>query len=180
MTDVFRAIVAADHARLAAPLDNLIQYADHPHRRQRKVNFNPETFPVEVVQHVEQPEAATIDQRIVHEVDRPHFVDPRRHRQRLRYFPHQPFLRLDPQVQLQLPADPAHPLVVPGEILHVAQMQEAQPEPPVPERRRQSDQPVHDQGILIHPPGHATVRRLAQIERLAGMPDAGSARIDHR
>lgn len=54
------------------------------------------------------------------------------------------------------------------------------PEPPVPERRRQSDQPVRDQVVLIQPPGHATVRHLAQIERLAGMPDAGSARIDHR
>ena len=47
------------------------------------------------------------------------------------FVPLQPFLGLDPQVQLQLAVDPVDAFVVPAIALHVAQIQKTQPKAPV-------------------------------------------------
>src|SRR3546814_17042078 len=55
------------------------------------------------------------------EVHRPDLVNRLRHHQRLGLLAHQALLRLDPQVQLQLPVDAVNPLVVPAQALDVAE-----------------------------------------------------------
>lgn len=52
-TDVLRAIVAADRSWLAAPLDDLFQRTDHANRWQREIDLDPESFAIEVAQHIE-------------------------------------------------------------------------------------------------------------------------------
>lgn len=47
-TDVFGTVVAAKDARLAAPLDDLLQRPDYPGRRQRQVDFDPQSLCVVV------------------------------------------------------------------------------------------------------------------------------------
>src|SRR5471032_891658 len=122
--DVFRPVVAADHQRLAAPLNDLIERTYDTLGRQREVHLDTQTFPVEIVDHVKQPNAAPVAQLVVHEVHRPNLVDRRRNRQRQWAFAYQALARLYPQVQLQRPIDPIDALVVPLKALHVAQIQE--------------------------------------------------------
>ena len=59
-TDVFRSIVTADLDGLSSPFNDLIQSPYDALRRQRQVYFNAKTFPVVIVNHIEQPVAATI------------------------------------------------------------------------------------------------------------------------
>src|SRR5690606_39231480 len=73
--DVFRTVVTANGFRLAAPFDDLFQRADHALRRQREVDFDAEPLAVVVVNDVEQSEAASVSQLVVHEVHRPGLVD---------------------------------------------------------------------------------------------------------
>src|SRR5690606_15194800 len=77
-------------------------------------------------------------------------------------------------VQLQLPVDAVDALVVPAEALHVAQVQEAQAKAPVAIRRGQAHQPVGDPGVFLACLGLVAVAGLADLEGLAGMPDARS------
>jgi len=53
---------------LATPLDDLLQRTNHPCRGQRWVDVNPQPFAIEVIEDIEQPEAATIGLLVVHEV----------------------------------------------------------------------------------------------------------------
>ena len=87
------------------------------------VDFDTQSLAVEIVQDVEQPDAATVTELVVHEVHCPALVDRFRNRQRLWLLAHDASFRLDSQVQLQLAVDPGDPLVVPGLVLDVAQVQ---------------------------------------------------------
>src|SRR5690606_25200523 len=85
---------------------------------------------------------------------------------------------LDPQVQLQLPVDAVDPLVVPAKPLDVAQVQEAKAKPPVAIGRGQPHQPVRNPGVLLAGLRLVAVTGLADLERLAGMPDIGAPALD--
>ena len=65
------------------------------------------------------------------------------------FVPLQPFLGLDPQVQLQLAVDPVDAFVVPAIALHVAQIQKTQPKAPACACCRQTFQPVRNLIVLI-------------------------------
>jgi len=67
-TDVFWAIVNTYYLWRTTPFDDLVQTAHNPQRRQREVNFNAQTVTIEVIQHVQRPEAPTIRKLILHEV----------------------------------------------------------------------------------------------------------------
>src|SRR3546814_9047835 len=69
-------------------------------------------------------------------------------------------------------------LVVPAQALDVAEVQEAQAKPPIAIRRGQPHQPVGDPGILLARLGLVAVAGLADLEGLAGMPDAGASAFD--
>lgn len=104
----------------------------------------------------------------MHEIHRPTFVDLLRFRQGLRLFTNDPLLRLNPQIQLELPVDSVHPLVVPVVAFHVAQEQVAQTKAPVTLIRRQPDQPIGNLGIFIAQPRLVTVKGLADAQIFAG------------
>ena len=169
--DVLGPVVAADHSRLAAPGHDLRQRADHAMRRQREVHLDAQGLAVEVVDHIKQPDAAPVFQLVVHEVHRPDLVAVLGHRERLWFLAHQALARLDAQVQLQLPVDPVHAFVVPGETAHVAQMQETQPEAPVAVVVGQAQQPLGNLVVLDATPGLVAVAGLADLKRLASSPD---------
>jgi len=63
--------------------EDLFQRPDHASRGQRQVDLDGQSFAIEVVEHVEQAEAATVAELVVHEVHRPDLVDRLAHRQRL-------------------------------------------------------------------------------------------------
>jgi len=67
-TDVLRSVVDLYGAWLAAPLDDPIEASGDAFGGQREVDLNAQAFPVEVVQHVQQPERTTITQSVGHEV----------------------------------------------------------------------------------------------------------------
>jgi hypothetical protein len=121
--DLVRAVVDTNGARSAAPFDDRGKAADDPLRRQRKVDLDAQTFAVEVIQHVQQPERPAVAKAIGHEVHRPDRVRGVRDRQRIRLVPFQPLEGLDPQVQLELAGDPVNPFVVPDAPLNVAKLQ---------------------------------------------------------
>ena len=129
--DVLRAVIATDRPWLATPIDDLLQRPDYPSAGQRQVDLDPQSFAAEVVQDVEQPEAMSVAELVVHEVHRPDLVDGLGHRQWLGPLAHQPLLRFDPQVQFELPVNPINPLVVPAEAFDIAQVQKAQAKAPV-------------------------------------------------
>ncbi|EFF45744.1 ISxac2 transposase [Xanthomonas citri pv. aurantifolii str. ICPB 10535] len=110
----------------------------------------------------------------------PDLVDGLGHRQRLGPLTHQPLLRLDPQVQLQLAVDPVDPLVIPAKALHVAQVQVAQAKAPVAMGGRQADQPVGDPGVLLAGLGLVAEAGLAHREGLAGVADVRAPARDCR
>jgi len=84
----------------------------------------------------------------MHEIHRPALVDGLRHRQRFRLLTNNPLSRLDPQIQLQLAVNAIDPLVIPSVALHVAQIQQAQPESPVALIVGQANQEIGDFDIL--------------------------------
>lgn len=114
----------------------------------------------------------------MHEILRPDLVDRSGHRQRFGLLAHQSLLWLDPQIQLQFPVDPVHPLVVPAQALHVAEVQEAQAEAPVSIRRCQSHQPIRDPGVLVRSLGLVPITGLTHLEGLAGVPDIRASAFD--
>jgi len=128
-TDVFGTVVTADCCGLSPPLDHLFQSADHPPRRQRQVGLDAQGLPVEVVDHIEDAEAAAVGELVMHEIHRPMMVNGGWHSQPLRRFAHQTLLRLDSQVQLQLAIDAIDALVIPAEALDVGQVQKNKPKP---------------------------------------------------
>lgn len=119
-TDVFRPVIAADCSRLATPLDDLLQGTDHASGWEREIDLDAQSFAVEVIQHVEQPEAAPVAELVVHEVHRPHLVDGIGHRQRLGPLAHDALPGLDAKIQFQLPVDTVDPFVIPAVALDIA------------------------------------------------------------
>ncbi len=157
---------------LAPPLDDLVETADHSLRRQREVDLNAERLTAEVVDDVEQPERSAISQLVMHEVHRPYCVDRLEHRQRLWFHSVHTLLRLEPSIQLQLPENPAHALMVPEKTLNVTQIQRAKTKAPVPLVLRQPQQPLGDLGILRIELRLITISTFAHTKRLAGQTDA--------
>lgn len=112
VADEFGAVVAVDHEGLSPPSRQRFQLAHDPCARQRRVDHAGETFPREVVDHVQHPEAATVVECIGDEVERPTLVRPlwdRRRRSRAQSpFPsaapahHQPFFLVEPIDALQI------------------------------------------------------------------------------
>ena len=83
-----------------------------------------------IVNDVEQADAASVFQAVMHEVHAPGDVGLGWHGQWLGLFSGQPLSRLDAQMELQLAIHPVNPLVVPTKALDVAQKQEAQAKAP--------------------------------------------------
>ena len=71
-----------------------------------------------------------------------------RHGQGFRLIALQPLAGFDPQVQFQLAVDAIDAFVVPRMALHVAQMQETQPEPPSLAGICQTDKQIGDLFVL--------------------------------
>ena len=65
----FGAIVGDDHAGIAAPFGDRIQFASGTFARDRVVHDGRQAFPAEVVDDTQDAEAASIDQRVRHEVE---------------------------------------------------------------------------------------------------------------
>ena len=70
-TDVFGAIVNTNGAGLSTPFNDAVQAPDDPLGGQGKVDLDAQSFTVEVVQHVQQPELAAVTQTVGHEGKRP-------------------------------------------------------------------------------------------------------------
>ena len=61
-----------------------VHRANHPLGRQREINVDPSASAIVVIEHVEQTKIPPIAQLVAHEILRPHLLDRRRHRERLR------------------------------------------------------------------------------------------------
>lgn len=94
-TDVFRAVIAAYRNWLAASFDDLLQASDHTRRRQGDIDLHRQSLPVEIVQHIQKPEASPICELMVHEIHRPGLVSCLGHRQWLRRLSDDALARLD-------------------------------------------------------------------------------------
>ena len=97
-TDIFGSVVAPNIARNATPLNDLIQCPDHTGREQGKIDLDAQPFPVEIVNHIESPEAEPVPKLIVQEIHGPSVVYSCWHSKWFRLLPIQPFLRLDTQI----------------------------------------------------------------------------------
>lgn len=64
-------MVTDDQAGLAAPGDQASQLPRHAAARDRGVDLGGQAFLRDIVNHVEDPEAATLGELVVNEVDRP-------------------------------------------------------------------------------------------------------------
>jgi len=118
--DILRPVVAANHLRLAAPGNDLLQGPDHPLRGQREVHLNAQRLPVEVVDDIEQEQVATVFQPVVHEVHGPDLIGGLGHHQGLRLLAHQALPGFDAQVQLQFAVNAVHAFVVTAKPFDVA------------------------------------------------------------
>jgi len=163
--DVFRAVVAADRVWFATPFDNPVQRSDDAFGWQREVDLDAQAFTIEVIDDVEQADAASVGKLIMHKIHRPALVDRSRHSQWQRLLAYQAVARLNPQVQLELAVNPVDTLVVPFEPFDVAQVQEAQPEAPVALVVRQPYQPVGDDTVFFVQLGLVPIAGLADAKR---------------
>src|SRR5690606_21549231 len=130
-TQVFRAVIAAYRQRFAAPVNDLLERTDHAFRRQREVDLDAQGLTVEVINHVQNSDTASVGKLIMHEIHGPYLVHVGRYRQRLGRLPDQPLTRLDAQVQLEFAVDSIHALMVPAKAPDIAQVQKAQAKAPV-------------------------------------------------
>ena len=124
--DVFRATIDSYGARFAAPFDNPVSAPNHSFGGQGEIDTDAKPFAVEIIQHVQQTEPATIRcpamvcpqtmrgaRPVRHEVHRPGHVRSIWHRQGVGFGPFQPFAGLVTKVQFQLAVNPVNPFVVP-------------------------------------------------------------------
>ena len=123
MAQILRAVVTANHHRLAAPFDDLVECMNRPGCQQREIDLDAQTLAVEIVEHIEEPEIAAIAELVVDEVHRPGLVNRLGHGQSLRLLAYDPMLGLDAQIQFQLAVDAIFALVIPAKALDVAQVQ---------------------------------------------------------
>jgi hypothetical protein len=61
-----------------------------------EVHLDTQCFPIEVINHIEQPEWSSVDQLIMHKIQLPNIVDCFRDAQGFGLFPAKPLFRLDP------------------------------------------------------------------------------------
>src|SRR6266446_7761259 len=80
--DELGSIVRDEHRRARARLDEPLEHLDHSPAADRRVHFDRQTGPREVIHHRQKPDAAAVFQGVQQEVERPALVDPRRPRQR--------------------------------------------------------------------------------------------------
>ena len=66
--DQFGPVICADLTGAASPGDQHLQHPDDSFSRQGSVHFDPQAFPVEVIQDVQGSEGTTRDQAIAHEI----------------------------------------------------------------------------------------------------------------
>jgi len=72
--DIFRAIADPCGAGLAASFDDAVQTADDAFGGQREVDFDTQTFAIEIIRHVQQPECPAVTQAVGHEIHGPSHV----------------------------------------------------------------------------------------------------------
>ena len=101
----------------------------------------------------------------------------RRHGQRKWLFPNQAMARLDPQVRFQFAVNPVDAFMVPAERLHVAQVQVAKAETPVPLTGCQTHQPIGDEFVFRIQLGLVAIAGFANAESQAGSLDAYATRL---
>ncbi|MNI73472.1 hypothetical protein D3C73_1294830 [compost metagenome] len=103
----------------------------------------------------------------MHEVHRPTQIRLVGHCQWLRLGTHQPLPGFYPQIELKLPINPVHPLVVPAKPFDVAQIEKAEPEAPVALAGCDAQQPVSNLLVFIGQHGLIAIAALAHLEHLA-------------
>jgi len=81
---MFGLIVAAECQRFPARSDDLVGRANHTRCGQRMIRFDAVRLAIVILVHVEQTERSAVSQLIMHEIHRPHPVERRRYRERLR------------------------------------------------------------------------------------------------
>lgn len=171
-TDVFWPIVNTNCEWFAAPFDDLVEAADDAFSRQREVYFNAQSFAVEVVQDVQQPELPSILQPVGHEIHGPVHIRRIWHGQSIGLVPLQPLARLDPEVQFKLTIDAVNAFMVPVMPPDIAQIKETQTEAPGLLCLRQSDQEIGNLLVLVVQPGAVTISCLTDLEGAAGKRNA--------
>ena len=147
-TDFLRTIVTADNQGPASPLDDLFKGTDDSLRRQREVDLHAQGLSVVVIDDIEQPEASTIRELVMHKIHRPDFIDCLGHSQWLWLFSVQTLPVLDPQIELQSLVNPIDPLVVRFKALDVTQVEVTKTKSPVAVVIGQTQQPVGDLLVL--------------------------------
>jgi uncharacterized protein YjaZ len=80
------------------PADDLPQTADDELRYQSEFDFNAQGFPIKIVIHIEETNAAAITRLVVHEVHRPDLINRVRHCQCFPLLGRHPHLGLDPPI----------------------------------------------------------------------------------
>ena len=93
-----------------------------------------------------------------------------RHGEWFGLLPLDPLLGFDAQIQFQLPVDAIDALVVPAEVLDVAQVQEAEAKAPVAVVVGEAHQPVGDDLVFQRLAGLVAIAGFTDGKGLAGMP----------
>lgn len=109
----FRAVVHPYGKGLAMDLYGLPQILHHPYSRHGEVSFHTKCLTVEIVHHVEDPEAPSRNKAVGHEVRAPYLPWCIGHLQRLFYPFGQTFPGLSPELHAQEAIDPQNPFAVP-------------------------------------------------------------------
>lgn len=117
----FRPVVENDLLGQAVDLPNLVQVSGEPGTRDREIDDLARTEPAMVINVVEDPEPATIDELIAHEVQRPALHRPRRHLRGKPISPGQFAPLLRPHLQPFGSVEAPGPLVVDGQPLPAEQ-----------------------------------------------------------
>ena len=78
----FVAASSLGNLRVTAPFDDLVERSNNTLGRQRKIHVDDQAIAIEIIDHVEQANAATVAQLVVHEVQRPGLIHRRGNSQR--------------------------------------------------------------------------------------------------
>lgn len=111
--DKLRAIIHAQHDRIAAICLDPVEYTNHSQSRLFQFDFCRQCFTVKVINNIESVETTATDQGIMHKIDRPALVQ-RFRRDQWRGITHQqPLLALTEKIQLQKTVNTVDPFVIP-------------------------------------------------------------------
>ena len=128
---------------------------------------------VEVINHIEQMDAAPIGKLAMHEVHRPALIDRTRHCQRQRFRPRQTMTRFDPQVQFYFAFASVDTLVAYLNPLTLRRLHDAQAKASVAPVVRQPYQPVGNEVVFRVQLRFVSVAGLASAKCLARQLDRG-------